>query len=170
MTAGDDTKREQSLDDAFHEDHRHLTQGLSAILEAVKKDDLPSAVRAADDVDQQAGPHIEFEEEVFYPEVAKSRGHAFVARLHREHDSGRDALERLRRLQGRERLEPEEKALIVADLHQALEHALSCGTLLSHVTTLDSDRQHEILQRLLQYRREGRRWTERPPYEDSRGG
>ncbi len=158
-------KKERSLSDAFLEDHQHLTRGLSATLDALEKDDLPGAVRLADELDRRAGPHIEFEEEVFYPEVAKSRGPDYVAQLHREHDSGRVAINRLLGNRTRERLEPEERTRIVAGLHEALDHAVSCGTLLSHVTTLDPARQQEVLEQLLSYRRKGHRWTDRPPYK-----
>jgi hypothetical protein len=42
------------------------------------------------------------------------------------------------------------------------DHVLSCGTLLSHLTALDEAAQQRMLERLLEFRRERRRWTELP--------
>ena len=58
------------------------------------------------------------------------------------------------------RLEPQLKEQILQNLKTGLDHAISCGTLLSHVTSLDQKRQDEMLARLLDLRRIGRRWSE----------
>ena len=84
-----------SLSEAFVEDHRHLTQGLSDILQALRDDNLEEAVRMAEDLDQVAGPHMEFEEEILYPEVRKSRGSDYVSRLYREHQVALEAVKAL---------------------------------------------------------------------------
>lgn len=159
-----------SLSDAFVEDHRHLTRGLSATLDALEKGELATAVQMANELDQRAGPHIRFEEEFFYPDVARSRGAGYVSQLHREHAAGRNALRALLKHGAAGHLTPDEKARIVAGLREALDHAVSCGTLLSHVTTLAGAKQQEYLDHLLQLRDMGGRWTERRADEDDRSG
>ena len=43
-----------------------------------------------------------------------------------------------------------------------LDHAVSCGTLLSYLTTLDQTTQKEYCAALLAFREQGKRWTEIP--------
>ena len=142
------------------EDHRHLTQGLSNILQALRDDNLERAIQMAEDLDRVAGPHIEFEEELLYPEVGKSRSPDYVSRLYREHQVALAAVKALINSKTQGRLEPQLKEQILQNLKTGLDHAISCGNLLSHVTSLDQKRQDEMLARLLDLRRIGRRWSE----------
>jgi len=107
-----------------------------------------------------AGPHIRFEEEVFYPEVARSRGGEYTDQLYEEHRIGRRLLEQLRDHKDTDGIEPAEKASLIEQSRIALDHTISCGTLLSHITTLDELRQGELLATLLDLRRQPARWTE----------
>ena len=43
-----------------------------------------------------------------------------------------------------------------------LDHAVSCGTLLSYLTTLDQTTQQEYFAALLALRQQAKRWTEIP--------
>lgn len=162
--------QESRLAAAFLEDHKVLTRGLATTLSAVQRGDFATAARAAEQLDQQAGPHIEFEERFFYPEVEKSRGAEYVSGLHREHDAGRNALRTLLAMRGSGRLDPDDRALVISQLHEALDHAVSCGTLLSHLTTLETDQQDVLLAHLLRLRREGPRWTKQSRDDPDRVG
>lgn len=144
----------------FAEDHKHLTRGLSRLLEAVRAADDAAARGLADEIDRVAGPHIEFEEEVFYPEVAKTRGREFIEGLYEEHAMGRRALEALLALPPGAPLAAAEREAITGQLKTALEHALSCGTLLSHINTRDADLETRMLARRDEIEARGRRWTE----------
>lgn len=152
---------ESPLTAAFTEDHRSFTRGLSRILKALKSGDDATAVRLADELDRAVGPHIEFEEQVFYPEVAKSRGKEFTRELYREHRVGQSALKALLE-PGRTTFSAAEREDLVSRLETAMDHALSCGTLLSHITTRGEAEQERMLQELRQASRRGRRWTELP--------
>jgi hypothetical protein len=158
------------LQQAFLEDHKVLTRGLATTLSALRQDDLEAATREADTLDQRAGPHIEFEERFFYPVVAQSRGAKFVEGLHREHDAGRNAIRTLLASHGTGTLSDDDRTLVLSQLREALDHAVSCGTLLSHVTTLAPERQQELLDHLLRLRREGPRWTKQVRRDLSRAG
>lgn len=70
-----------ALREAFLEDHKHLTRGLTRTLEALRDGDDASAIRLADTMDQAVGPHMAFEEEVFYPKLAGILVEGFVGRL-----------------------------------------------------------------------------------------
>jgi hypothetical protein len=151
-----------SLETAFVEDHRKLTRGLATLVELVERGDLREAAREARELDEVAGPHIEFEETRFYPEVARSRGKDYVAQLYDEHRSGREALGALEELprDGDFEMTPEQRDRVLYHLRRALDHAVSCGTLLSHVTTLGESEQRGLLEDLEAFRRAAHRWTE----------
>ena len=148
------------LERAFVEDHRRLTRGFARLLEALQQEDDERAVQIADELDRQAGPHIEFEEHVLYPHVAETRGEQFVGRLYREHRTAFEAVRFLLERREHPQLTPEERAKLKEQVQTGLEHAISCGTLLSHLTVLDADRQAELLKQLEAYRRRGHRWLE----------
>lgn len=150
-------KAENQLAKAFLEDHKHLTQGFSSLLRALEEDDIAKASEIANDIDRLAGPHIEFEEEFFYPVVERSRGREYVSRLYKEHGAGLQVVKSLRERE--KKLDPKETEALVTAARTALDHAVSCGTLLSHVTTLGEQEQADLLQKLLDLRKHGRRWT-----------
>ena len=155
------TDHPASLAAAFTADHRHFTRGLSRLLKALESDDLATAVELAEELDHAVGPHIEFEEEVFYPEVARAMGHEYVRELYLEHQVGQSALRAL--LSRRDAaLSPGERDELIARLRTAMDHALSCGTLLSHVTGQGPEAQRRMLERRDEMIARGRRWTELP--------
>lgn len=152
-----------ALGDAFVHDHRQTTRRLSRLLKALRRNDPAEARRLADELDRIAGPHIRFEEEIFYPEVARILGREYAARLYDEHQIGRGALADILSRDTAGPLEPEEQKDLVGRVETAVSHAASCGTLLSHLTGMEESQQAEMLSRLEELRREGKRWTELPP-------
>ena len=108
------------LEEAFLDDHRHLTRGLTDVLDALKAEEDARAIEAADRLDRTVGPHMEFEERVFYPELAKIMGREYVRPLYGEHGVGRRAISRMLEhlLEGQPETEPE------ADLSEAEESRL----------------------------------------------
>ena len=147
---------------AFLEDHRQLMRGLNRLRETLERGDVSAAVEMAKQIDRTVGAHIEFEEEVLYPKVAESETREFVRQLYDEHHPGLRAVEHLRNRSAEKALAPDEQARLVADIRTMVEHAASCGTLLSHLTALDSDRQSVILERLMELRDQGHRWSALP--------
>lgn len=150
------------LHTAFLEDHQLLMGGLAGIRTALQEGDVATAVRLAQELDTAAGPHMQFEEEIFYPELEKKLGHEFVERLYGEHEVGRRAVAALLELGPEGELEDEARAVLIADIETTLEHALSCGTLLSHVDEQDAEARATLLKQLLDLRRSGARWTQLP--------
>ncbi len=149
----------QSLRDAFVEDHRHLTRGLNRLLKTLRAGDVESGVQIAEELDRTAGPHIQFEEEVLYPEIARTRGSEFTGRLYDEHGQALRAIRTLLDADPEE-LPASAREQVIQDAQTGLDHAVSCGTLLSHLTTLPEEIQERLLGRLMELRREGRRWSE----------
>jgi hypothetical protein len=162
------TRGRSELEKAFLDDHRHLTRGLSRLLEALRRNDVAEARQVADELDRVAGPHIEFEEETFYPQIGRAIGASNLDRLYEEHQVGLHAVDTLRRRDPGHPLEPAERDTLVEEVQVALDHAVSCATLLSHLGDLDEKRQRELLDRLHDARRRGRRWSELPRPHDVR--
>lgn len=151
---------------AFLEDHRQLMRGLNRLRETLERGDVSAAIELAKQIDRMVGAHIEFEEEVLYPKVAESETREFVRQLYDEHHAGLRAVEHLRKRSAEKALSPDEQARLVADTQTMVDHAASCGTLLSHLTALDADRQSTILERLMELRDQGHRWSELPVRND----
>lgn len=155
-----------SLHDAFLTDHKQLTRGLSAILRALRAGDTERAFRLASELDEAVGPHMQFEEEVFYPEVEKILGREFVDQLYAEHALGQRAIRSILAHGQRGELAGEIETLI-RDLETTLQHAFSCGTLLSHLDALPADETATLLRKLQELRSSEIHWSmlpeRRPP-------
>lgn len=152
------------LTQAFLEDHREMTRRIAGLLDALKQDDCETAFQLAEELDRVAGPHLEFEEEAFYPLLIEARGREFVERLYHEHAEGRKAIEALLALKKTgEPLGTAQREEVLQGVQTALDHAGTCGTLLSHVSVLDDVRQAELLEKLQEARQRRHRWTELAP-------
>jgi hypothetical protein len=148
------------LEDAFVEDHRHLTEGFSRLLQLLEQDNIPAAIETAEEVDRLAGGHIEFEEHVLYPKVKETYGSEYVANLYDEHGIALQAIRALLAHKEDPQLSPGEREKLIQQVRTGLDHTISCGTLLSHLTVLDEAEQRELLSELLRFRQENKRWTE----------
>ena len=137
-------------------------RGLAGVLRKVEDADLVAARDLADELDRAVGGHIQFEEEILYPAVGQVRGSDFERELCQEHGLIRRAIKRLLEAD----LSSEDSAGLRTELQGALkvavEHAESCGTLISHLRALSPPEQREALSRLNQLRERGTRWTELP--------
>lgn len=154
------TKR-TPLTKAFLEDHQKMTRGIARLRNAIQRNDLATAARLADELDRVAGPHIEFEEKAYYPLLVEALGEDFVERLYQEHEEGLKAVRALlRRKSDGKTLSPDQRNRLLGQIHTALEHAGTCGTLVSHLAVLDEDRQAALLEQIEEARRRQRRWTE----------
>ena len=149
-----------ALQQEFLDDHRVLISGLREIIEAMDRGDMPAAVRRAADLDHEAGAHMAFEEEVFYPRLARVYGEEMVQRMIAEHEAGHRAVKTILDHADTE-LDSESKAAVMADLEIALKHVLSCGTMLSELDSGISDLDGEALARLRELREQADRWTSR---------
>ena len=149
----------KEIRDAFLRDHRLLTRGFSQMVTALRDGDLGRAAEIADELDRSAGAHVAFEEELLYPLVEQARGQEYTSRLYREHEV---ALQTVRSL-----LSYAEDPSPRLDIDQLLNgartavvHAVSCGSLLSHLTSLPREGQQRMLQRLRELEEQSPRWTD----------
>jgi hypothetical protein len=148
------------LVETFIEEHKTLMRGLAAILQKVKAGDLVAARELAEDLDRKVGPHIQFEEQVLYPEVGHARGRAFEKELRAEHMTVQRAIKRLIAPDLSEDDLLAQRTELEAALQVAVEHAESCGTLISHLEALSPENQQEATKRHHQFCERKARWTE----------
>mgnify|MGYP003381814514 CR=1 FL=1 len=151
------------LETEFAHDHRSLTRGFAQIMEALRQDDWTKAVQLATDLNQHGGPHISFEERVLYPIVRMSLGEEYVRNLYDEHDIAIDALRDLISHPSLADANEERKQYLLKMLQTGLDHAVSCGSLLSHLTVLDETTQEHLLDELHKSRIEGKSMLELKP-------
>lgn len=156
------TEAGSHLRDLFLEHHRLLIHGLKHLQELVQKGEIQLAAEEADKLDQLAGPHLEFEEIILYPELTQRLGSEFVKQLYGEHREGQLALRTLQRYKSG--LPPDELTTrqVNHQLQTALDHVSSCGSLLSHVNGMEPERQEQMLRRLQEINQEKYRWTQLP--------
>ena len=137
------------LQEEFLQDHRVLTRGLNQLLDALQQGRVADAIALATELDDEAGAHMAFEEEIFYPRLAKVRGQDFVDRMVSEHEIGQRAIKALARRPAEIPLAEDEKRRIVDDLEVALGHVLSCGSMLSELGSGEVTEDTAALGRLL---------------------
>ncbi len=143
----------------FIDDHRHMIRALKDLQAAVDAGHWKEAADLADELDRIAGPHIAFEERWLYPLVALHRGSQFSQTLEDEHGVVLDALRCLQSTRSTQ-WSPEKQQAMHSSLQTGLDHAVTCGTLLSHLSVLDAEHQEALLGQLQRLRTEGPRWTE----------
>ena len=150
-----------ALQQEFLDDHRVLISGLRDIITAIETDELERAVETAKRLDREAGAHMAFEEEVFYPQLARTYGDEFVERMVAEHEAGHRAIKSLIARQDAPRLAAEERSEILDDLGVALKHVMSCGTMLSELGTGKADVDEGALDHLRTLRDRAEPWSRR---------
>jgi hypothetical protein len=160
-TTGERASQErEALIAAFEEDHRRMTRGIERLRELIAAGDVAGAVATAERLDVDAGGHIEFEEEVFYPFLRARLGDEAVNRFYQEHAAGQRAVEVVRGIDPGVELTDEQRNELLADLQTARDHALSCGTLVSHLENLDLSDAAAMREELERARRARHRWSE----------
>ena len=144
---------------AFAEDHAVLGRGFHAISEGLRSGEVASAREAAIRLDPEAGAHIAFEEEVFYPALVPRLGKADVRRLWTEHDDGLAVIRALIAL-------PPDGALFSAERAELLErsetmetHIAECGDLFAAMSKMPADDQAEMYAKLVEWRNKAPAWT-----------
>ena len=146
------------LEQEFLGDHRKMTRAFRDLIDVVTKNDVDQIRALATHLNQIAGPHIAFEESILYPTVDRNVGDNLSQEFRREHNTARAAIAQL--VQQTEPLSPAERKRVLQQLQVGFDHAVSCGSLLSHLTVATADEQQDMLQRLQDYREQQCLWTE----------
>jgi len=152
--------RPSDLVDAFKEDHAVLGRGLYEISEHLRTRNRLAAKACGERLDRQAGAHIAFEEQFFYPALRRILGDAEVDRLYQEHSQGLSVIKALAEL-------PEDAALTEAERHTLLQaselmeaHVAECGELFGVIGRIPLEEQKALYRELFALREKAPRWTE----------
>lgn len=148
----------QKLIEAFQEDHALLGSSFHELSKCLRANDTLGARRIAKRLDEEAGAHIAFEEEQFYPSLEPLLGEAEVARLHAEHRLGLAVVQTLTGRTAETRLAEDERRRLL-ELSEAMErHIAECGELFAAMGRLPPKVQEELHGQLQDWRRARPGW------------
>ena len=142
----------------FLKDHQQFSRLLYEISKLLEADELDKARQRAEELNVVAGPHIAYEESELYPRLP-GFGERTVTpdQLTGEHHQ---VLHAVRQLVEKQEFTGEELRSIKAAFQAALRHAEHCGTLITLMARLDESAQRESLAKLIEFRDQGKKWTE----------
>ncbi|OBB63646.1 hypothetical protein A5758_21720 [Mycobacterium sp. 852014-50255_SCH5639931] len=146
--------------EAFKEDHAVLGRGLHEVSEHLRAGDDRAAKARGERVDREAGAHIAFEEQFFYPALRRMLGDAEVDLLYQEHGEGLSVIKALAKLsEGAELTETDRRTLLQSsELTEA--HVAECGELFGVIGRIPLEEQEALYRELLALRKDVPRWTE----------
>lgn len=145
---------------AFQEDHRVLGRGFYEISTALRGGDMAKAKDWAARVDREAGAHIAFEEEVFYPRLRELVGEEETDRLYDEHGEGLRVVQRLKTLGDEEGLDDSARQELLEFSEEMENHIAECGTLFGTIGRIPPAEQDALLSKLLEWRRKAPTWSD----------
>ena len=155
----------ENLLKAFHDDHAVLGRGFHRISTCLRAGDLAGAQSAAAALDQDAGAHIAFEEQHFYPALVPLLGADHVRELHEEHAEGLDVVRALRSPSTDPTLAAGRRLDLLRASESMEKHIAECGELFEAMGRIAEREQAALFDELLRLRAEHPAWT---AYADSR--
>ena len=152
--------RPSDLVEAIKEDQAVVGRGQPEIYGHIRAGNPQAAKACGEHVDREAGAHIAFEEQFFYPALRRMLGDAEVDRLYQEHGQGLSVIKALAKLsEGAALTEAERHTLLQAsELMEA--HVAECGELFGVMGRIPLDVQKALYRELLALREKAPRWTE----------
>lgn len=143
---------------AFREDHAVLGRGFYELSTALRGRDLEAARAAARRLNEEAGPHIAFEELHFYPQLEPLLGKDEVARLYAEHGLGLGVVRRLLAAKQTAKLSEADYAALIEDSEVMERHITECGELFAAMGRIPVAQQERLLRELEELRRQKPSW------------
>lgn len=152
--------RPSELFEAFKEDHAVLGRGMHELSGHLRSGDLPAAKACGEDVDREAGAHIAFEEQFFYPALRRLLGDAEADRLYQEHGQGLSVIKALAELPEGATLSETDRRIMLQASELMEAHVAECGELFGAMGRIPLDEQKVLCRELLALREKAPRWTE----------
>lgn len=152
--------RPSDLFEAFREDHAVLGRGLHEISEHLRGGDLVAAKACGERVDREAGAHIAFEEQFFYPALRRLLGDGKADQFYHEHSRGLSVIKALVELPAGTTLREAERRTMLQDAELMEAHVAECGELFGAMGRIPLEEQKALYRELLALREKAPRWTE----------
>ena len=139
--------------EAFEQDHVMLGRGFNQLSCCLRAGDPAGACAAARQLCEEAGAHIGFEEEDFYPALVPLLGEETVRRMRQEHCCGFDVICTLLGRGPDLPLHPDLGERLLAQSEVMEEHIAECGELFAAVRDIPPAKQQALYDRLIEWRR-----------------
>lgn len=157
-TLGAMAEENTDLFNAFAEDHAFLGRGFNELSQALRSNDTDAARSLAARLDREAGAHIAFEEENFYPTLAGLLGEAEVQGMYQDHRTGLEVVQRLCGLATGSEL-PDELRIQLLGKSEAMEtHIAECGDLFEAMGRITPSEQEALHTALIGWRLKRPSW------------
>lgn len=153
------TSRQKPLFQAFQEDHAILGKGFHDLSACLRGNDVAGARRVAARVNREAGPHIVFEEESFYPTLAQLFGFE-TDRLFGEHGEGLDVIRTLAEMGEGDELSEDRRTELLAKSEEMEDHIAECGELFEAIARLSDAQQESLYEDLVAWRKNEPAWLD----------
>ncbi len=137
---------------AFAEDHAFLGKGFFELSSALRAKDLDAARRAAERLDQEAGAHIAFEEEHFYPRLAGLLGERTIEGMLAEHREGLQVIDQLCTPSTGTAPSDRSWQTLLAKSEHMERHIAECGELFEAIGRLPPSEQEYLHDKLIEWR------------------
>ena len=138
--------------EAFRQDHAILGRGFNELSCCLRAEDAAGAYGAARRLYEEAGAHIGFEEEDFYPALVPLLGEAAVRRMYQEHCCGFDVIHTLLG-RGPDRPLPRDLGERLLAQSEVMEgHIADCGELFHALQHIPAASQQALYDKLIEWR------------------
>ena len=144
---------------AFADDHALLGRGFFELSQTLRSNDIAAAQRMANRLNREAGAHIAFEEENFYPALRKLIGED-VDRFYDEHAIGRELIETLLTLSPNESIDETMGRSLLQRSESMEAHISECGDLFEAMGRIPPEDQDALFAELLEWRRKKPKWLD----------
>lgn len=154
------TKIKDQLFEAFKEDHALLGRGFFELGQSLRAGDKTEIQALARRIDQSAGAHIGFEEEDFYPALAKVTDQDDITRFHHEHGEGFEVLQRILAWDEETELSQAVRGALLAKVLIFEDHIAECGEMFGLLGGMTPAEQARLFDRLQHWRALEPSWSQ----------
>jgi len=150
--------------ETFSEEHYRTRDNLLELSAAIEDGDLDRAEELVQEVNADAGPHFQYEEDSLYPALIPFFGEEKVKELVAEHDEAIAAARTLADLTAKDELTEEEKQAALRAIPDIMVHVSDCEGLTVYLETADDEVFEEIQESIDEAHERGLTLTE---YDDT---
>jgi len=157
------TEIKNKLFNAFKADHALLGSGFYTLATCLHNKNISDAKSVATKINIDAGPHIAFEEEVFYPTLKRFIKQQELDEMYSEHKLGRALLEKVLSIDESAHLQDAIQKELLAQIDVIESHISQCGELFGMMENLNESEMQYLYDKLTDYQLLAPHWLSREP-------